>query len=112
MRSNLISVYNKLNYSTFDYLNIKILHFQHHGHSWNSLDPVYTRAKVLGFEKTSGFLVFQVHGVCTAQTRTAIVNTWSTTASPPILFCDFLTDFNCWNWWQYIRKPHERAHSL
>ena len=39
------------------------------------LDPVYTRAKVSGFVKISGLLVFQVYGVYTAQPHTMIVNT-------------------------------------
>ena len=38
-------------------------------------DPVYTWAKVSGFVKISGFLVFQVYGVYTAQSHTMIVNT-------------------------------------
>ena len=41
----------------------------------DALDPVYTRAKVSGFVKISGFLVFRVYGVYTAQPRTAIANT-------------------------------------
>ena len=38
------------------------------------LNPVYTRAKVSGFVKISGFHVFQVYGVYTAQREQVHLN--------------------------------------
>ena len=73
------------------------------------LDPVYTGAKISGFVKVFGFLVFQGYGLvrflhCPASHSDC--QTQSTTVILPILFCDFFHRI-----WPLIWKPNGGANS-